>query len=117
VAALAAKVGWDSEPRYILGSSIPCIADRPAIVCSFAKPTLSSFQRIRAGGAGCLDRNLIARFEGRLLAFVEVRLRDRAASEDVVQEAFVGFLTKSAQLTNESRPLEGYLFFGSRATS
>ena len=52
---------------------------------------------------------MIARFEGRLLAFVEVRLRDRAASEDVVQEAFVGFLT-SLPNYNESRPLEGYLF-------
>jgi len=65
-------------------------------------------QRIRAGEADAWTE-LIARFEGRLLAFVEVRLRDRAASEDVVQEAFVGFLT-SLPNYNESRPLEGYLF-------
>ena len=32
------------------------------------------------------------RYEGRLLAFVDRRLHDRAASEDVVQETFIGFL-------------------------
>ena len=72
-------------------------------------------QRIRAGEADAWTE-LIAHFEGRLLAFVEVRLRDRAASEDVVQEAFVGFLT-SLPNYNESRPLEGYLFSISGSTS
>lgn len=52
---------------------------------------------------------LISRFEGRLLAFVESRLRNRAASEDVVQEAFIGFLT-SLPNYDSSRPLESYLF-------
>lgn len=52
---------------------------------------------------------LIDRFEGRLLAFVESRLRNRAASEDVVQETFVGFLT-SLPNYDSARPLEGYLF-------
>ncbi len=52
---------------------------------------------------------LIARYEGRLLAFVESRLRNRAASEDVVQETFVGFLT-SLPHYDENRALEGYLF-------
>jgi RNA polymerase sigma-70 factor (ECF subfamily) len=52
---------------------------------------------------------LITRFEGRLLAFVESRLRSRAASEDVVQEAFIGFLT-SLPNYDTSRPLESYLF-------
>lgn len=52
---------------------------------------------------------LISRFEGRLLAFVESRLRDRAAAEDVVQEAFIGFLT-SLPNYDRSRPLESYLF-------
>ncbi|MCA9262112.1 MAG: RNA polymerase subunit sigma-70, partial [Planctomycetales bacterium] len=36
-------------------------------------------------------RDLIAQYEGRLLAFVDSRLRRRAASEDVVQETFIGF--------------------------
>jgi RNA polymerase sigma-70 factor (ECF subfamily) len=54
-------------------------------------------------------RELIGRFEGRLLAFVEGRTRDRAAAEDVVQETFVGFLTSLPNFDAE-RPLEGYLF-------
>src|SRR5882724_468758 len=48
-------------------------------------------QQIRQGDARAWD-GLIARYEGRLLAFVDRRLHDRAASEDVVQETFVGFL-------------------------
>lgn len=65
-------------------------------------------KRIRAGEAEAWSE-LISRFEGRLLAFVESRLRHRASSEDVVQESFVGFLT-SLPNYDPSRPLEGYLF-------
>lgn len=64
--------------------------------------------RIRAGEADAWDE-LIGRFEGRLLAFVEIRLRDRSASEDVVQETFIGFLT-SLPNYDARRPLESYLF-------
>jgi RNA polymerase sigma-70 factor, ECF subfamily len=52
---------------------------------------------------------LIARFEGRLLAFVERRLRDRATSEDVVQETFVGFLNSLPNF-DDQRELQTYLF-------
>lgn len=52
---------------------------------------------------------LIARFEGRLLAFAESRVGRKSASEDVVQEAFVGFLT-SLPNYDLSRSLESYLF-------
>lgn len=52
---------------------------------------------------------LIERYEGRLLAFVDSRLHDRAASEDAVQETFVGFLT-SLPYYDEGRDLEAYLF-------
>lgn len=52
---------------------------------------------------------LIAQYEGRLLAFVDGRLRRRAASEDVVQETFIGFLT-SLPNYDTRRPLESYLF-------
>lgn len=52
---------------------------------------------------------LIERFEGRLLAFVDSRLRNRSASEDVVQETFIGFLT-SLPNYDGGRPLESYLF-------
>jgi RNA polymerase sigma-70 factor (ECF subfamily) len=64
--------------------------------------------RIR-GGEAVAWNELINRFEGRLLAFVESRLRNRSASEDVVQETFIGFLT-SIPNYDVSRPLEGYLF-------
>ncbi len=53
--------------------------------------------------------NLIAQYEGRLLSFVESRLRRRAASEDVVQETFIGFLT-SLPNYDTRRPLESWLF-------
>jgi RNA polymerase sigma-70 factor, ECF subfamily len=65
-------------------------------------------QRVRSGDAPAW-RLLIERYEGRLLAFVDSRLRDRAASEDVVQETFIGFLT-SLPHYDEKRDLEAYLF-------
>jgi len=65
-------------------------------------------QQVRAGDAGAWQQ-LIERYEGRLLAFVESRLRDRATSEDVVQETFVGFLT-SLPHYDEKRDMEAYLF-------
>jgi RNA polymerase sigma-70 factor, ECF subfamily len=52
---------------------------------------------------------LIGRYEGRLLAFVESRLHNLAASEDIVQDTFVGFLV-SLPNYNENTPLETYLF-------
>jgi RNA polymerase sigma-70 factor (ECF subfamily) len=65
-------------------------------------------ERIRAGQPEAWNE-LIARFEGRLLAYVETRLRGRSASEDVVQEAFIGFLT-SLPNYDPARSLESYLF-------
>jgi RNA polymerase sigma-70 factor (ECF subfamily) len=52
---------------------------------------------------------LIARYEGRLLAFVQRRLRDRSSSEDVVQDTFIGFL-HSLPNFDERRELQTYLF-------
>src|SRR4051812_25036198 len=65
-------------------------------------------QQIRDGDSRAWDQ-LIARYEGRLLAFVQRRLHDRAASEDVVQETFVGFLTSLPNF-DERRELQTYLF-------
>ncbi len=65
-------------------------------------------ERIRAG-EGDAWGDLIGRYEGRLLAFVESRLSNRAASEDIVQEAFVGFLNSLPNYDGR-RPLESYLF-------
>lgn len=64
--------------------------------------------RIRQGEAEAWT-DLIARYEGRLLAFVEIRLGRRAPSEDIVQEAFLGFLNSLPNFDGK-RPLEGYLF-------
>jgi RNA polymerase sigma-70 factor, ECF subfamily len=75
-------------------------------------PTRSSdlllVESIRRGEQAAWNE-LIERYEGRLLAFVESRLRDRSVAEDVVQEAFVGFL-KSVANYDDSRPLETFLF-------
>jgi RNA polymerase sigma-70 factor (ECF subfamily) len=64
--------------------------------------------RVRAGESEAWDE-LIARFERRLLAFVESRVRDRSSAEDVVQESFIGFLT-SLPNYDARRSLESYLF-------
>ncbi len=65
-------------------------------------------QQIRHGDPRAWE-HLITRYEGRLLAFVQRRLRDRAASEDVVQETFIGFLN-SLPNYDETRELQTYLF-------
>src|SRR5689334_7911805 len=65
-------------------------------------------QQIRQGDPRAWDQ-LIARYEGRLLAFVDRRLHDRAASEDVVQETFVGFLNSLPNF-DDRRELQTYLF-------
>jgi RNA polymerase sigma-70 factor, ECF subfamily len=65
-------------------------------------------QQIRQGDARAWE-TLISRYEGRLLAFVQRRLRDRSASEDVVQETFVGFLNSLPNF-DDRRELQTYLF-------
>jgi len=65
-------------------------------------------RRIRSGDTEAWN-DLIARYEGRLLAFVDSRLSNRSASEDIVQEAFIGFLN-SLPNYDGGRPLESYLF-------
>src|SRR5437588_3899821 len=65
-------------------------------------------QQIRQGDSGAWE-HLIARYEGRLLAFVDRRIHDRAASEDIVQETFVGFLNSLPNF-DETRELQTYLF-------
>ncbi len=73
-----------------------------------ANPDQLLVEEIRQGRPDAWN-NLIAQYEGRLLAFVESRLRRRAASEDVVQETFIGFLT-SLPNYDTRRPLESWLF-------
>jgi len=63
--------------------------------------------RVRTGEDDAWQE-LIDRYEGRLLAFVESRLGRRDA-DDVVQETLIGFLT-SLPNYDASRSLESYLF-------
>lgn len=65
-------------------------------------------ERVRRRDARAWEE-LIAQFEGRLTAFVQSRLGDAAASEDVVQETFLGFLT-SLPNYDDATPLESFLF-------
>lgn len=65
-------------------------------------------EQIRAGDGEAWNL-LIGRFEGRLQAFASSRLGRRAASEDVVQETFIGFLT-SLPNYDAARSLETWLF-------
>jgi RNA polymerase sigma-70 factor (ECF subfamily) len=65
-------------------------------------------QQIRDGDSRAWE-TLISRYEGRLLAYVQRRIRDRAASEDVVQETFVGFLNSLPNF-DDKRELQTYLF-------
>ncbi len=64
--------------------------------------------RVRRGVASAWEQ-LIARYEGRLLAFAEARLHERTAAEDVVQETFLGFLTALPNY-DDATPLESFLF-------
>jgi RNA polymerase sigma-70 factor (ECF subfamily) len=64
--------------------------------------------QIRQGDPDAWQR-LIDRYEGRLLAFADRRVRDRATSEDIVQETFVGFLNSLPNF-DDRRELQTYLF-------
>jgi RNA polymerase sigma-70 factor (ECF subfamily) len=64
--------------------------------------------RIR-GGEQTAWQECIERFEGRLLAFAESRIRNRATSEDIVQDTFLGFLTALPNY-DDNTPLESFLF-------
>jgi RNA polymerase sigma-70 factor (ECF subfamily) len=65
-------------------------------------------KRIRSGDADAWS-DLINHYEGRLLAYVNRRLSNRSASEDIVQEAFVGFLNSLPNFDGR-RSLDSYLF-------
>lgn len=54
-------------------------------------------------------RQLIERYQGRLLAFARARLRGPGEAEDALQETLLGFVTSLAHF-DESRSLETYLF-------
>ncbi len=76
------------------------------------QPPLSSesllIERIQSGEPEAWNE-LIARYEGRLWAYVIRRVKDRQSAEDIVQETFVGFLT-SLPHYDRKRSLESWLF-------
>lgn len=53
--------------------------------------------------------DLIGRYEGRLMAFVESRIHNRTSAEDLVQDTFHGFLI-SLPNYDPKTPLESFLF-------
>jgi RNA polymerase sigma-70 factor (ECF subfamily) len=65
-------------------------------------------QQVRKGDPAAWQA-LIDEYEGRLSAFVRMRLADRDAVDDVVQETFLGFV-RSLPHFDVSRDLESYLF-------
>jgi RNA polymerase sigma-70 factor (ECF subfamily) len=65
-------------------------------------------EQIRQGSESAW-RQLIARYEGRLLAFARAQTPTIADAEDLVQETFVGFLQSLARY-DSARSLETYLF-------
>ncbi|MDC0262298.1 RNA polymerase sigma factor [Planctomycetaceae bacterium] len=69
------------------------------------KPLLTA---IRAGDQDAWQ-SLIDLYEGRLIVFIDSRLRNRAVSEELVQETFLGFLI-SLPNYDERTPLESWLF-------
>jgi len=65
-------------------------------------------EQIRRGEARAWEM-FIARYEGRLTAFVEHRLSNRSQVEDIVQETFIGFLNSLPNFDGQ-RSLESYLY-------
>ncbi|MGL4420773.1 MAG: RNA polymerase sigma factor, partial [Gemmataceae bacterium] len=68
-------------------------------------------QNIKLGGAPAEAawEELVARYEGRLRAYVRRRLRDHATTDDIVQETFIGFLNSLANF-DDKRELQTWLF-------
>ncbi|QDT35622.1 RNA polymerase sigma factor [Thalassoglobus polymorphus] len=65
-------------------------------------------KRIRAGEEKAWQE-CIQRYEGRLQAFVQSRVGNRATAEDVVQDTFLGFLTALPNF-DETKKIQSFLF-------
>ena len=65
-------------------------------------------RQIREGDADAW-RSLVEKYQGRLLAFAEARIRDKATCEDLVQDTFVGLMV-SLPNYRDDQDLEAYLF-------
>src|SRR5262249_21451004 len=97
----------DTCTSFLSGlGALGALAVGPADMASDSDRLL--IQQIRQGDPRAWE-TLIARYEGRLLRYGQGRLGDRAASEDVVQDPFVGFL-HSLPNFDDRRELQTYLF-------
>ncbi len=65
--------------------------------------------RIRQGDENSWQ-DVIDLYEGRLLAFAKSRVGNLSLAEDIVQEAFVGFLTSLPNYDETQSSLESFLF-------
>lgn len=65
-------------------------------------------EQIRAGNSDGWSQ-LVARYQGRLVAFARGQLRSQADADDVVQEAFISFLQSVERFRSQSS-IETYLF-------
>lgn len=65
-------------------------------------------EQVQAGDATAW-REVIERYQGRLVSFARRRLADQSEAEDIVQEAFLG-LMRSLPNFDKTRSLETYLF-------
>jgi RNA polymerase sigma-70 factor, ECF subfamily len=86
----------------------PLSPDDQPLVDPARTAQLDLVERIRQGRSDAWQQ-FIDRYEGRLLAYVDSRIRNRATAEDIVQEALVGFLVSLPNYDGK-RPLEAYLF-------
>src|SRR5262249_48713801 len=105
--------------RHCMGLATPARPKSVTLIAGFGRLLLGWLampsdadrllvDQIRAGDARAWE-TLIARYEGRLLAFVQRRLTDRSTAEDVVQETFIGFLNSLPNF-DARRELQTYLF-------
>ena len=84
------------------------LPNHDCVMAEVSKTDRLLIDRIRHGDTEAW-RELIARYEGRLFAFVESRVGRRQVAEDIVQDALIGFLTSLPNYDGR-RPLETYLF-------
>jgi len=70
---------------------------------------LNLIDRIRQGDENSWQ-DVIDLYEGRLLAFAKSRVGNLSLAEDIVQEAFVGFLTSLPNYDEQQSSLESFLF-------
>ncbi len=75
---------------------------------AISQSDLLLIRQIRTGDSDAW-RTMVQKYQGRLMAFVAARIRDRATCEDLVQETFVGFMLSLPNF-QEDQDLEAYLF-------